>query len=137
MTNAAMAVLAGMALFAGSRLKGIPIAVSALLAGLAFGMTIGLYSPGRRHGPMVHRPAALAGTGLVLIASFLASKVALQSWWSIARKILGSWLIATGILLAGFPLVPKKTPPQEITQPDENAPAIRKAPLRWSVQPPP
>lgn len=114
LTNCALALASGAALLAGPSLKGIPSAAAALLAGAAFGTTIGLYSPGDDASIWFTGPASLAGTALVLFAAFALAKLGQTAWLAIARKILGSWLIATGILLAGFPLVPRKPEPPEL-----------------------
>ena len=114
-TNCVLALLSGLALLTGPRLKGIPIATAALLLGIAFGITIGLYSPGDDEARWFVAPAAIAGVALVLLGAYIACRIQSGAWWRIARSILGSWLVAAGVLLAGFPLVPKKPEPPQST----------------------
>ncbi len=101
MSNCAVALFAGLALLVGSRLKGLPFAGFSLFLGAALGMTIGLYSPGDDQAVWFVAPAALSTAAVVVFSAFLLTKID-GPWWNIARNIVGSWLVATSVLLAAF-----------------------------------
>jgi hypothetical protein len=107
---------AGAALVAGARWRDWLTPVAALIVGAMLALTIKLTDPS------LHEPAYTWTP--VLIAFWIVAAVRLtlrafrRGWFSIFGRILGSWLLAIGLLYGGASLVPpKRQPPPPALQP--------------------
>jgi hypothetical protein len=107
---------AGAALVAGARWRDWLTPVAALIVGAMLALTIKLTDPS------LHEPAYTWTP--VLIAFWIVAAVTLtlrafrRGWFSIFGRILGSWLLAIGLLYGGASLVPpKRQPPPPAVQP--------------------
>jgi hypothetical protein len=100
---------AGAALVAGARWRDWLTHVAALIVGAMLALTIKLTDPS------LHEPAYTWTP--VLIAFWIVAAVTLtlrafrRGWFSIFGRILGSWLLAIGLLYGGASLVPPKRQP--------------------------
>ena len=100
---------AGAALVAGARWREWLAPASALIVGAMLALTIKLTDPS------LHEPAYTWTP--VLIAFWIVAAVTLtlrafrRGWFAIFGRILGSWLLAIGLLYGGASLVPPKRPP--------------------------
>jgi hypothetical protein len=107
---------AGAALVAGARWREGLAPAAALIVGAMLALTIKLTDPS------LHEPAYTWTP--VLIAFWIVAAVTLtlrafrRGWFSIFGRILGSWLLAIGLLYGGASLVPpKRQPPPPAVQP--------------------
>jgi hypothetical protein len=112
---------AGAALVAGARWRDWLTPVAALIVGAMLALTIKLTDPS------LHEPAYTWTP--VLIAFWIVAAVTLtlrafrRGWFSIFGRILGSWLLAIGLLYGGASLVPpKRQPPPPAVQPPPDLP---------------
>jgi hypothetical protein len=113
---------AGAALVASARWREWLTPVGAAIFGAMLGLTIKLTDPS------LHEPAYTVAP--VLIAFWILGAVALtlrafrRGWFAIFGRILGSWLIAIGLLYGGASLIPKRQPPPPaVALPPASAPA--------------
>ena len=129
---------AGAALVASARWRNWLAPAAAPIFGAMLGLTIKLTDPS------LHEPAFTWTP--VLIAFWIVGAVALtlrafrRGWFSIFGRILGSWLIAIGLLYGGASLVPKRQPPPPaVALPPAAAPGTERAIPGLPVpdQPPP
>jgi hypothetical protein len=116
---------AGAALVAGARWREGLAPAAALIAGAMLALTIKLTDPS------LHEPAYTWTP--VLIALWIVAAVTLtlrafrRGWFTIFGRILGSWLLAIGLLYGGASLVlPKRQPPL----PPASVPPLPDLPLR-------
>lgn len=107
--EAILSAAAGLALLSPGWLRPRALILAAALQGLMLGVAIGLYSPGDEIAHWFTRSAAFAAITAV-VCCLAVLRVARGPWWTIARPILGSWLVAASVLLAALPFVPKKQP---------------------------
>jgi hypothetical protein len=112
---------AGAALVAGARWRDWLTPLAALIVGAMLALTIKLTDPS------LHEPAYTWTP--VLIAFWIVAAVTLtlrafrRGWFSIFGRILGSWLLAIGLLYGGASLVPpKRQPPPPAVQPPPDLP---------------
>jgi hypothetical protein len=98
---------AGVALAVGDRLRPWVLPPAALVIGAMLAVAIKLVDPGF-HDPSFLRGAFAAGLWLVA-AIALTGRLCGRSWFGIAVRILGSWLIAIGLMLGASILVPRHT----------------------------
>ena len=100
---------AGAALVAGARWREWLAPAAALIVGAMLALTIKLTDPS------LHEPAYTWTP--VLIALWIVAAVTLtlrafrRGWFTIFGRILGSWLLAIGLLYGGASLVPPKRQP--------------------------
>jgi hypothetical protein len=111
-------IAVGLSLIAGARLRPRILPPIALLAGVMLALAITVTDPS------LHDPTN-RGAG-VLIAAWVVGAVSLslrafrRHWFMIAGPILGSWLIAIGLLYGGAALLPKPVPPSPSLRPSGN-----------------
>ena len=97
---------AGAALACGDRLRPYFAPIAAAILGAMLALAIKLTDPS------LHEPAYTWTP--MLIACWIVAAVALtlrafrRGWFSIFGRILGSWLVAIGLLYGGASLVPKR-----------------------------
>ncbi|MGH6727623.1 MAG: hypothetical protein ACREB8_13935 [Pseudolabrys sp.] len=112
---------AGAALACGDRLRPFFAPIGAVIFGAMLALAVKL------NDPSLHEPAY---TWLpVLIACWIVAAVVLtlrafrRGWFSIFGRILGSWLVAIGLLYGGASLVPQRRapPPMAAPAPPQNA----------------
>jgi len=112
---------AGAALVCGDRLRPYIAPVGAVIFGAALALAVKL------NDPSLHEPAY---TWLpVLIACWIVAAVAMtlrlfpRRWFSIFGRILGSWLLAIGLLYGGASLMPqgRAPPPMPTPAPPQDA----------------
>ncbi len=118
---------AGAALVASARWRTFAAPLAAMIFGIMLGLMIKLTDPS------LHEPA-FTGTP-VLIACWIIAAVTLtlrafrRGWFAIFGRILGSWLIAIGLLYGGAALLPPKRepPPPAVALPPASAPGAERA----------
>ena len=117
---------AGVALVAAARWREWLAPAAALIVGAMLALTIKLTDPS------LHEPAYTWTP--VLIAFWIVAAVTLtlrafrRGWFTIFGRILGSWLLAIGLLYGGASLVPpKRQPPPAMALPPAPAPGAERA----------
>jgi hypothetical protein len=118
---------AGAALVAGARWREGLAPAAALIVGAMLALTIKLTDPS------LHEPAYTWTP--VLVAFWIVAAVTLtlrafrRGWFAIFGRILGSWLLAIGLLYGGASLVPPKRqpPPPAMALPPTSAPGPERA----------
>jgi len=77
--------------------------------------------------PSLHAPAYTWTPVLIAVWTVLAVALTLRGFWRdwflIFGRILGSWMLAIGLLYGGAALIPKKPPPLKVALPPATAPA--------------
>jgi hypothetical protein len=106
--NAVMCGAVGLALALPRLMQGWHVPIAALLSGAALGMLIALDSPGDDASIWFSDSAAAGGLLLVVLSMALRS-ILERPWIRVAGRILGSWLIAVGLMLTGLSLAPRPT----------------------------
>jgi hypothetical protein len=100
---------AGVALVASMRWRTFVAPVASMIFGTMLGLTIKLTDPS------LHEPAftwtPLLAACWVIAAAALTLRAFRRGWFSIFGRILGSWLIAIGLLYGGASLLPPKREP--------------------------
>jgi len=120
MTGPISYLAAGAALASGKRLGTWLTPITALVVGAMLALVIKLTDPS------LHEPAYTWTP--VLIAFWIVGGVSMtlrafwRSWFAIFGRILGSWLLAIGLLYGGASLVPKRQPPPAAPLPEFNQP---------------
>ncbi len=108
-------IAAGLLLIAPTRAKAWVAAPAALLIGVMLAITIALTDP------TLHSwTVSIVGVGLglwVVVVTTLSARAFYKSWFPIALRILGSWLLAIGLLYGGASLVKRPALP---SLPDQN-----------------
>jgi hypothetical protein len=122
LTGPISCLVVGLALVPGLRLLPWLLPVAALVAGAMLALAIMLTDPS------LHEPAYTWTP--VLIAFWMVGAIALtlrafqRGWFAIFGRILGSWLVAIGLLYGGAAVVPKRQPPPPaVALPPASAPA--------------
>jgi hypothetical protein len=106
--NAVMCSAAGLALLLPGAVRTWFVPVAALASGCAFGIFITLDSPGDDGWAWFFIAAALSG--LMIFVAATAIRHALERpWFAVVGRILGSWLIAIGLMLSGLALAPRRS----------------------------
>jgi hypothetical protein len=99
----------GLALAPNAKLRGFLVPLAAAVAGAMLALAIKVTDPSLHD-------ATVSVAGL-LIGLWIVAGVALtlrgfrRTWFTVAARIYGSWLIAIGLLYGGASLVPKRQPP--------------------------
>ncbi|TPK73587.1 hypothetical protein FJ930_10080 [Mesorhizobium sp. B2-4-15] len=124
-------LIIGIALIVSGRFRGWTIAVAAAPIGAFFAVVIKLTDP------TVNDPRIpLFGTIIalwVIVAIGLTGRIFRPAWYAIGARILGSWLVAIGLLLGGAAIATK--PPAAIPQTSE-APSNGSSPGKYRYEPP-
>ena len=117
---------AGAALVVSARWRNWLAPAAALIFGGVLGLTIKLTDPS------LHEPAftvtPLLAACWVVAAVTLTLRAFWRGWFPVFGRILGSWLLAIGLLYGGASLVPKRVPPPPaVTLPPPSAPGAERA----------
>lgn len=108
LTAPALSIAVGLALVAPSRMRIVVLPVVAF-AGVALAVAIWTTSP---LGHDLIMGAIGIGIAIWIVgAAFLTVRAFRQSWFNIGGRILGSWLIAIGVLYGGACVIPIQQPP--------------------------
>ena len=87
--------------------------LAAATAGVALGIAIQLESPGDDYSGWFSWSGALGGTVVVFTSTavWIAVKYVFRgTWFGVASRILGSWLITASLMLTGLIFVPNAPP---------------------------
>jgi hypothetical protein len=134
LTGPIAAIAVGLTLIAGKRLRPWVLPPAALIAGIMTAVAIVATDPSLNSSTIRY-----AG---VLIAAWIIGAISLtlrsfqRGWFMIAGPILGSWLVAIGLLYGGSAMLPKRTasslsmPPPSIMPPMEPLPGSRGSGIR-------
>lgn len=126
LTGPISCLIIGLALVAGLRISALGLPAAAAIAGAMLIFAI------RVTDPTLHDPAiALAG---ITISAWIVSATAItvhafrRDWFAIGSRILGSWLIAIGLLYGGASLIPKSSPAPlpPAAKPSEGLPGLER-----------
>lgn len=102
----ASAIMVGAALVLPDAFRRWLAPVAMLLTGMAFGISIRLFDP---TGGDRRFAVTLIVVALWLVSvSFLIGRRQRRPWFTIATRIVGSWLIAIGMLLGAFLVLPRQ-----------------------------
>lgn len=105
-----MDLAAGASLIAGTRWRAYAAPPAALICGAMLALTIRLTDPSLHELSFTVLPV-LAALWIILAVT-LTLRAFYRGWFAIVARILGSWLIAIGLLYGGASLVPpRKAPP--------------------------
>ncbi len=113
----------GAALAAGARLWSWLTPIAALIVGAMLALVIKLTDPSLHAPAYTWAPLLLACW--IIAAVTLTLRAFRQRWFAVFGRILGSWLLAIGLLYGGAALLPKRAPPPPAVAPaasPENAP---------------
>jgi hydrogenase/urease accessory protein HupE len=127
-------VIAGLALALPAAVQKWVLPVLAVISGVAIGMAVGFEAPG---GTLLRFAAGgvLAGLWLVLIPALLLP-LARGAWLRILTRILGSWLIAIGIMLGGVRVIGAKPKLEALPPPAPAAAPLPPSSLPQALPPP-
>ncbi len=120
MTGPISYLAVGLALVPGARLRPWLLPVAALVAGAMLALVTKLTDPSLHEPVYTWMP--------VLVAFWIVAAVALtlrafrRGWFPIFGRILGSWLLAIGLLYGGASLLPRREPPAPPAMPLPGAP---------------
>ena len=121
MTGPISYLAAGAALVASKRRRSIVAPVAAIIVGAMLALIIKLTDPSL-HEPVFTWTPVLIAVWMVVSVS-LSLRAFRRAWFVVAGRILGSWLIAIGLLYGGVSLVPKRNlqvpPSTEPTEPPD------------------
>lgn len=150
MTGPILCLAAGLALVPGGRLRPVCTPLGALVGGVAAALAVKVTDPSF-HDPTFPLVGTVIVAWLVLSVS-LTARAFRRGWFTIAAPILGSWLLAIGLLYGGAAFARK---PPQLAAPLQPAPpqpipgaATRDAPLfpetgdrtrdilQWGLAPP-
>ncbi|MBZ9708850.1 hypothetical protein LB543_19200 [Mesorhizobium sp. ESP7-2] len=120
LTGPVSALTAGLLLILPARVRRWILPVGAMLIGAMLGVATTLTDP-TLHDPAISMIATLIGLW-ILAAIGLSGHAFWHGWFPIAARILGSWLIAIGLLLGGAaiaskpPVLAPPPPPASLTE---------------------
>ena len=117
----------GAALVASARWRTWLAPAAALILGAMLALTIKLTDPSLHEPAFTWTPVLIAFW--ILAAVLLTVRAFRRGWFAIFGRILGSWLIAIGLLYGGASLVPPKRepPPPAMALPPVSAPGAERA----------
>jgi hypothetical protein len=113
---------AGAALIASTRWRNVVLPVAALVFGAMLALSTRLTDPSLHEFAFTFAPALIACWIVVAVA--LTLRAFWRGWFPVFGRILGSWLIAIGLLSGGASLVPPRTstPPPPLPFPGGDIP---------------
>ena len=124
MTGPISYLAAGAALVASKRGRSIVAPVAAIIVGAMLALIIKLTDPSL-HEPVFTWTPVLIAVWIVVSVS-LTLRVFRREWFIVAGRILGSWLIAIGLLYGGVSLAPKRNlqvpPSTRLVEPPDSTP---------------
>jgi len=125
----AMCSAIGIAMLLPLRLTKWFLPIAAATTGVALGIAVQLESPGDDYSVWFSWSGALGGTVIIFASSaaWAALKYVFRGkWFSVATRILGSWLVTASLMLTGLAFVPKRgvdnVPAARFTIPDVDMP---------------
>lgn len=98
----------GIALAAGRTSHAVLAPIVALIFGTMLGLVVRLTDPSLHAPAYTWTPVAIAGW--IIAAITLSIRAFYRNWFHIVGRIVGSWLMAIGLLYGGAMLVPKRQP---------------------------
>jgi hypothetical protein len=117
---------AGLALVVNARWRSYTAPPAAALFGVMSGLAIKLTDPSL-HDPAFTFTPALTAVWIVLAVA-LTLRGFWRDWFLVFGRILGSWMLAIGLLYGGAALIPKKAPPPPaVALPPAAAPGAERA----------
>lgn len=122
LTGPIASVASGLPLVAGARLRHALLPIAAILVGIALALAIKLSDPSL-HDPTIVEAGVVVGVWIVG-AACLTLRAFRRGWFDRAAPILGSWLIAIGLLYGGASLVPGRADPPVIPSVPDPAEAM-------------
>jgi hypothetical protein len=131
LTSPVGCLVIGLALVPGARLLPWLLPIAAFVEGVTLALAVFLTDPSL-HDPLFIWTPLLAATWIVL-AIALTLKAFQRGWTAIFGRILGSWMVAVGVLYGGTSLLPILKPPPPPT--DTSQESTRGAELNQSIQP--
>jgi hypothetical protein len=111
-------IAVGLLLIAGVRLRPWILSPIALLAGVMLALAITVTDPSLHD--LTNRSAGVLIAAWIVGAVSLSLRAFRRNWFLIAGPILGSWLIAIGLLYSSAALLPKPVPPSPSIPPPAN-----------------
>jgi len=102
-----MYLAAGACLISSTRWRNVVLPVAALIFGAMLALTIRLTDPSLHEFAFTFAPLLVAAW--IVIAVSLTLRAFWRGWFPVFGRILGSWLIAIGLLYGGASLVPPRT----------------------------
>lgn len=106
---------AGAALAAGTSLRRWLTPVAALIVGAMLALVIKMTDPSLHEPAYTWTPLLIAYWTVIAVA--LTLRAFWRGWFPIFGRILGSWLLAIGLLYGGAALMPKREPPPALPMP--------------------
>jgi hypothetical protein len=124
MTGPISYLAAGAALVASKKWRSIVALAAAIMVGAMQALIIKLTDPSL-HEPVFTWTPVLIAVWMVVSVS-LSLRAFRREWFIVAGRILGSWLIAIGLLYGGVSLAPKRgllvPPPTGLVEPPDSTP---------------
>jgi hypothetical protein len=109
LTGPIAAVAVGLALIAGKRLRPWVLSPAAFITGIMAAVAIVAADPSLNS--LTNRYAGVLIAAWIIGATSLTLQAFRRGWFMIAGPILGSWLVAIGLLYGGLAMLPKRVPP--------------------------
>ncbi len=106
--NAMMCIAAGLALMLPGAMQIWCAPLAALVSGCVLGIFITLDSPSDDGWAWFFTPAALSGL-MIFVAAAAIRRALERPWFAVVGRILGSWLLAVGLMLSGLALAPRRS----------------------------
>lgn len=122
----AMGVTAGGALLLPTQLQSRFTPAATALCGASLGLSLAIESPGDDASAWFLSAGGLGGLAMVLLAfAFTRAirRIGADLWLPIAKRILGSWLIAASLMLSALAVAPKPTQPLPMPTLSPNVPS--------------
>ena len=116
---------AGVALVTSARWRSYAAPPAAALFGAMSGLAVKLTDPSLHEAAYTFTPALTAVW--IVLAVALSLRGFWRNWFLIFGRILGSWMLAIGLLYGGASLVPKRAPPPAVALPPTSAPGGERA----------
>lgn len=108
-TNPICYLAAGLALISGARLRTLIVPACAAIFGAMFALLVQLTDPS------LHEPAFTAAPILIAVwimaAAVFIVRAFWRDWFPVFARILGSWMLAIGLLYGGVSVAPARKPP--------------------------
>jgi hypothetical protein len=120
LTGPIAAVAIGSALIVGRRLRPWILPPAAFVAGVTAALAIVVTDPSPNEWTV--RCTGILIAAWSIGAVYLTLRATRRNWFMVMAPILGSWLIAIGLLYGGFALLPKREPPMAPAAPPSALP---------------
>jgi hypothetical protein len=117
LTGPLSCVAVGLSLAPAARLRKWLLPLAAIFAGAVSVFAIRVTDPSL-HDPLIPLAGVLIALWIV-VSSALTIHAYRRDWFVIPGRIVGSWLIAVGLLYGGTSLIPKRSPPLPVATPPQ------------------